>query len=208
MAITSTQAFVPIDEVRDGILKLKNGEYRAVLITSSINLSLKSEDEQTAIIMQFQNLLNSLEFPVQIFIQSRRLNIEPYLGILQEREKEIKEDLLKIQIREYMEFISKFTNESNIMTKHFFIVVPYFTPTVTISNDFSSILPFGASENAQKTETTFELARTQLAQRVSVVTQGLARFGVRAAQLSTEDVVELFYKEFNPGENNQPKINA
>jgi type IV secretory pathway VirB4 component len=102
----ATQQFVPIDRVRDGIVILKNGELRAVLITSSLNLSLKSEDEQQAILLQFQNLLNSLDFPIQFFIQSRRLNIKPYMDLLQARSGEVKEDLLKIQIHEYMGFIT------------------------------------------------------------------------------------------------------
>lgn len=115
----STQEFVPIERVRDGVIILKTGEIRAVLITNSLNLGLKSEDEQQAVLSQFQNFLNSLDFPVQFFIQSRKLNIKPYMDLLQERSTQVKEDLLKIQIHEYMGFITKFTEESNIMTKHF-----------------------------------------------------------------------------------------
>lgn len=198
----ATQEFVPIERVRDGIIVLKTGELRAVLITNSLNLALKSEDEQQAILLQFQTFLNSLDFGIEFFIESRRLNIKPYIDILQNRSKEIKEDLLKIQIHEYIGFITKFTEESNIMTKHFFITIPYFQPTQTSSS--ASLLPFGSSSSSAKDEeSAFETSRIQLEQRVSTVVMGLARFGLRAQKLGTEEVVELFYKLFNPSEQNR-----
>ena len=201
MAAVATQDFVPIERVRDGILTLKNGELRAVLITSSINLALKSQDEQQAIILQFQNLLNSLEFPIQIFVESRRLNIKPYLELLTERSEEVKEELLKVQISEYIEFIRKFTSETNIMTKHFFIVIPYYPPVLKSGTDtLTSVLPFGKKPEVKVKDVSFEQGRIQIEQRISTVTQGLSRFGVRAARLTTEEVMELFYKLYNPGE--------
>jgi hypothetical protein len=204
-ASAATQQFVPIDRVRDGIVVLKNGELRAVLITSSLNLSLKSEDEQQAILLQFQNLLNSLDFPIEIFVQSRRLNIKPYLDLLQARSGEVKEDLLKIQIHEYIGFITKFTEESNIMTKHFFIVVPYMPAMAEAGNQANKLLSFGlGNTGGAQEQTSFEAARIQLEQRVSTVMQGLVRFGLRAQKLGTEEVVELFYKIFNPGEQDRP----
>jgi hypothetical protein len=176
-------------------------------MTSSINLALKSEDEQSAVIMQFQNLLNSIEFPIQIFIQSRRLNIKPYLELLTNRSAEVKEDLLKVQIREYIQFIDRFTNETNIMTKHFFVVIPYYPSSLnTGTQDMTSLLSFGAKKSEFVADAKFEQGRVQLEQRISTVTQGLARFGVRAVKLSTEEVVELFYKLFNPGEEDHPIV--
>lgn len=204
----STQEFVPIERVRDGIVILKTGELRAILLTSSLNLGLKSDDEQQAVLSQFQNFLNSLDFPVQFFVQSRKLNIKPYMDLLQERSTQVKEDLLKIQIHEYMGFITKFTEESNIMTKHFFISIPYFNQTTQAINP-SSLLSFSSDgNNAKKTESDFESARIQLEQRTMTVIQGLSRFGVRAQRLGTEEVVELFYKLFNPGEGDHsaPKV--
>lgn len=204
---SATQDFVPIERVRDGIVVLKTGEIRAVLLTNSLNLGLKSEDEQQAVLSQFQNFLNSLDFPVQFFVQSRKLNIKPYMELLQERSLLVKEDLLKIQIHEYMGFISKFTEESNIMTKHFFITIPYFNQsTQAISSSSLINLAGGSSDKAP--QETFELARIQLEQRVSTVIQGLSRFGLRAQRLGTEEVVELFYKLFNPSEGNRaaPKV--
>lgn len=198
---TATQQFVPIDRIRDGIITLKNGELRAILITSSLNIALKSDDEQSAILLQFQNLLNSLEFPIQMFAESRRLNIKPYLDILEERETKVVEDLLKIQIHEYIGFIKKFAEETNIMTKHFFIVVPYLSLSVASSTGVSSMLGFGNTvAQTAADEEAFDASRIQLEQRVSTIVQGLSRFGVRAQKLGTEEAVELFYKLFNPGE--------
>lgn len=210
MASTAaTQAFVPIERVRDGIVVLKNGELRAVLITSSLNLSLKSEDEQQAILLQFQNLLNSLDFPIQFFIQSRRLNIKPYMDLLQARSGEVKEDLLKIQIHEYMGFINKFAEETNIMTKHFFIVIPYLPAQSNNQKNVNNLLSFGLGKTSPAgPDASFDAARIQLEQRIATVVQGLLRFGLRSQKLGTEEVVELFYKLFNPGEQDRgaPKV--
>lgn len=202
----ATQQFVPIERVRDGVVVLKNGELRSILITSSLNLSLKSDDEQQAILLQFQNLLNSLDFPIEFFIQSRRLNIKPYLDLLQTRSGEVKEDLLKIQIHEYIGFISKFAEETNIMTKHFFIVIPYMPAIGQGGAQANKLLSFGLGNStpAGQEQTSFEYARIQLEQRTATVVQGLTRFGLRAQRLGTEEVVELFYKLFNPGEQDRP----
>ncbi len=203
----ATQQFVPIERVRDGVVILKTGELRAILITNSLNLGLKSEDEQQAVLSQFQNFLNSLDFPIEFFVQSRKLNIKPYMDLLQDRSKLVKEDLLKIQIHEYMGFIAKFTEESNIMTKHFFITIPYMSPsTQTVTT--SSLLSFAGGEPQNTKQDGFEQARIQLDQRVATVMQGVSRFGLRAQRLGTEEVVELFYKLFNPSEGDRaaPKV--
>lgn len=200
VASSATQQFVPIERIRDGIATLKSGELRAVIITNSLNLALKSEDEQQAILLQFQNILNSLDFPIEIFVQSRRLNIKPYLDLLQERSNEVKEDLLKIQIHEYIGFINKFAEETNIMTKHFFIVIPYL-PSGGEGGSTGPLSSFGlGGKNKEEDASSFDAARIQLEQRVSTVLQGLSRFGLRGQKLNTEEMVELFYKLFNPGE--------
>ena len=195
----ATQEFIPIERVRDGIVVLKTGELRSILITNSLNLGLKSEDEQQAVLTQFQAFLNSLDFPIEFFVQSRKLNIKPYLELLQERSVLVKEDLLKIQIHEYMGFITKFTEESNIMTKHFFITIPYISESSQTMNA-SSLLTITGGANPTVSQDGFETARIQLEQRVATVMQGLTRFGLRAQKLGTEEVIELFYKLFNPGE--------
>ena len=117
VASKTTQEFVPIQEIRDGIVILKDGSMRAIILASSLNFALKSADEQNAIISQFQNFLNSLDFSIQIFVQSKRLDIRPYIALLEERYKEQVTELMKIQTREYIEFIKTFVDNSNIMTK-------------------------------------------------------------------------------------------
>lgn len=201
----ATQDFVPIKEVRDGVIILKDGSLRVLLMASSINLALKSQDEQQAVIGQFQNFLNSLEFTVEFAIQSRDLDIRPYIALLQERYAAELDELMKIQIREYIAFIKDFTERANIMTKNFFIVVPYDPAIINRSGGvLSSILPGSDGATAPLNDEQFEQYRTQLEQRVSVIEQGLVRTGVRIVKLGTEEVIELFYKLFNPGELEKP----
>lgn len=212
MAINAkaAQEFVPIKEVRNGVIVLKDGGLRAVLIASSINLSLKSSEEQQAIINQFQSFLNGLDFPTQIVMQSRRLDIRPYLLTLEERLKSQNEKLLKIQTKEYIDFIRSFTDEVNIMTKTFFVVVPY-TSTILKSSDgiLDKFLGSGApKKQVEDTKKAIDLAsfeekRSQLDQRVGVIIGGLGGIGIRSSQLNTEEIVELFYKTFNPGDISQ-----
>ncbi len=211
MAVKSeaAQNFVPIKEVRDGIVLLKDGGLRAVLITSSINISLKSADEQQAIMMQFQGFLNTLDFSTQIVIQSRRLNIKPYLALLATREEDVVEPLIKIQIREYINFIKRFTDEVAIMKKSFFVVVPYSPPAIAKASDFQKLIPSfmntkTSTEQQQDSATLFEEQRSQLEQRVNIIQSGLSAIGVRSKQLKTEELIELFYKIFNPGETESP----
>jgi len=206
MAQTATQEFVPLKEVRDGIVILKDGSMRAIIMASSLNFALKSEDERTAILLQFQNFLNSLDFSVQISIQSRRLDIRPYLALLEEREKEQLTDLMKIQTQEYIEFVRKFTDDTNIMTKTFFVVIPYSPAMLQGKENVKSrfnIFKKNKSSTAEKNlanTAVFEENRSQLEQRIEVVEQGLLRSGIRVARLGTEELTEIFYKIFNPGE--------
>jgi len=208
MAGTSaTQEFVPIQEVRDGIAILKDGSMRGVLLASSLNFSLKSDDERNAILLQFQDFLNSLDFSIEINIQSRRLDIRPYIALLEEQEKKQMNPLLKIQTREYIEFIKNFTDQTNIMTKNFLVVVPY-TPAILTggkASGLTSALGIGKKMTAQTiSDTDFEESRTQLEERLGIVEQGLVRTGIRVARLGTEEIIELFYKAFNPGETEKP----
>lgn len=207
IAAKATQEFVPIEEIRDGVIVLKDGGMRAIILASSLNFSLKSEDEKMAIILQFQDFLNSLDFSVQIFVQSRRLDIRPYLALLENQKKNQLNNLMKIQIQEYIEFVRSFTESTNIMTKSFFVVVPY-TPGIlqTKENPISKFLPKkeNATTSSLTKEQSFEENRSQLEQRLAVVEQGLVRTGVRVARLGTEEIIELFYKTFNPGETEKP----
>jgi len=206
----ATQDFVPIEEVRDGIIILKDGSMRAIVMTSSLNFALKSADEQEAILSQFQSFLNSLEFPIQIFIQSRDLDIRPYIALLEERHREQTNDLMRIQTREYIEFVKKFVEGTDIMSKHFFIVIPYSTSIIKTKSGLISFLDRGSSKEKKKQTreevkaAAFEENRSQIEQRVSVVEQGLARTGIRVVNLGTEEIIELFYRIFNPGELSKP----
>ncbi len=198
----ATQEFVPIKEIRDGVILLKDGGLRAIILANSTNLSLKSSEEQRATIMQFQNFLNTLDFPIQISVQSRKLDIRPYLLLLENRMKVQNEPLLKLQTREYIGFIKNFTESTSIMTKSFFIVVPYTHTTLKTETGLFKGL-FGKKDKQSKkveAELDFEEKRSQLEQRVGVIQQGLARCGIKAVQIGTEEVVEVFYKVFNPGE--------
>ena len=203
MASASTQQFVPIKEIRDGVTVLKNGEIRAVLLCQAINLDLKSVDEQTAIILQFQNFLNALEFPIQLVASSRRLDIRPYILKLEDRLEKIEGDLLRIQTREYIGFIQKFNETYDVMSKYFYVVVPYggssipgLSPAAGIGSLFSSKKP----SNSDTSPDHFEEIRSQLEQRIAVVTGGLESLGIETKQLDTPSLIELYQKTFNPGE--------
>ena len=215
MAVISqpSQDILQIDEVRDGVLILKDRSMRAVVMASSLNFALKSADEQTAIIMQFQNFLNSLDFSLQFFVTSRKLNIEPYLETLAEAEKKQTIDLLKIQTAEYIEFVRTFVRAANIVTKSFYVVVP-FTPPFFESNNsdggaagllkniagiFGNMKKGGEGRENMGPEK-FEEYKNQLWQRIDTVIQGLVRTGVRCVPLNTEELIELFYGLYNPGE--------
>lgn len=201
----ASQDFVPIEEVRDGVVVLKDGGLRAVLMASSLNFMLKSQDEQKAIIGSFQSFLNSLDFSVQFVIESRELDIRPYLATLENRYMEQTSELMKIQVREYIDFVKGFVEDTNIMTKSFFVVVPY-TPVALTGG--SGLIPGFGKKSGREGEKAhmeaFEEHRSQLEQRISIVSSGLSRSGIRLVQLGTEEVIELYYKIFNIGELERP----
>jgi len=198
----STQEFVPIKDIRDGVVILKNGSMRMVLMVSSINFALKSEDEQTALLLQFQNFLNSLDFSAQFFLQSRRLDIAPYIESLEGRVEVQKSELIKIQTREYIEFVKNFTSSINIMSKNFFVIIPYYPSVVGSSKNgfLNKFIPGQKNSKSDFNETRFEEDKLQLEQKTNIVEQGLSSVGLRSARLGTEELAELFYKSFNPGE--------
>lgn len=203
-ASQAAQSFVPVKEVRNGVVILKNGGYRGILMCSSVNFALKSEDEQRGIIGGFQNFLNTLDFSVQIVVHSRKMDIRPYLVLLAERESQQGTELMKIQVREYIQFVKSFADAANIMTKMFYIVVPYEPPAI---GSVKSAIPF-LKNSAQGANTgftdSFDEYRVQLEQRMSLVSSGIAASGVRAAALGTEEIIELLYRSFNLGELESP----
>lgn len=194
----ASQKFVPIKDVKGSVVEMKDGRICMILLASSINFALKSVDEQRAILLQFQNFLNTLDFSLQFYIQSRRLNIEPYLEQLRSREEAQYNDLMRIQLREYIDFIKTFTDEVDVMSKNFFVVIPYSGTQINVGANISAI--FGKKNNNQTKELAFEERRSQLEQRASLVEQGLTRIGVRTVALSDEALVELYYHIFNPSE--------
>lgn len=201
-----TQDFVPIKEVRGGTIVLKNGGLRAIIAVSSVNLSLKSADEQVATIGQFQSFLNSIDFPTQIVVQSRRLDIRPYLNTLDEMMRKQREPLLKLQTASYISFVREFTDQVAIMRKRFYVIIPYDEAVLSTNKGFlAGILGNKRTNEKGLADTAFEEKQTQLDERVNIITGGLGSCGMRTERLKTEEVIELFYKTFNPGDT-QPAI--
>lgn len=202
MATTQNQAqkFVPIRDVRDNIVIQNDGRMTMILLASSINFALKSLDEQRAVLQQFQSFLNTIDFSLQIYMQSRRLNINPYLELLETLAPKQDNDLMRIQLREYISFIDSFTTEVDVMSKNFFISVSYTPTKINFSKGIGGLFSPKTGGGASLTDTEFERERSQLEQRVSVVADGLARVGVRTIALGKDELVELFYHIYNPGD--------
>lgn len=203
LSAKATQEFVPIKEVREGTIVLKDGGLRAILAVSSVNLALKSSDEQIATINQFQSFLNSIDFPIQIVVQSRRLDVRPYLLTLEDKMKEQHEPLLKLQTAGYISFVREFTEQVAIMRKYFYVVIPYEEAVLSTKKGVLGGLFDKKQSNQSKLsaeQASFEEKRTQLDERVNVISGGLGSCGARSERLQTEEVIELFYKTFNPGD--------
>lgn len=197
----TTQHFVPLRDIKDNVVISKTGQMNMVLLASSINFALKSADEQEAILRQFQSFLNTIDFSVQFYVQSRRLDIQPYLDMLASRESQQDNDLMKIQLREYMQFMKTFVSEVDVMSKSFFVVVPYTPVGANLESslgNFKEIL--GGKKNVYFDDKNFAEHKLQLEQRVSLVEQGLSSIGVRTILLQNDELVELYYHIFNPSE--------
>ncbi|OGM90795.1 hypothetical protein A2999_00530 [Candidatus Wolfebacteria bacterium RIFCSPLOWO2_01_FULL_38_11] len=198
---TSTQQFVEIEDIRDGILILKNGGLRRVLMVSGVNFDLKSEEEQNLIIYSFQNFLNTLDFSVQFLIHSRKMNINSYLDKLRERHDIETNELLKNQILEYIEFIKSFVETNAVMTKTFFVVVPYDPVQIPKAGmELISSLKFWEKNKMVKKDEGIDQKITQINQRTDQVITGLNQGGLRTVALNNEELIELFYNLYNPQE--------
>ncbi|MFH0805260.1 MAG: hypothetical protein V1916_03655 [Patescibacteria group bacterium] len=205
--IPSTQRYLNILEIRDDTVVLKDGTLRGVLLVSSINFSLKSEDEQNAVIQGYVQFLNSLEFPIQILIQSRKLNIDDYLERLKAIEKEQVNELLKMQTREYRQYIAELVSLADIMSKRFYIVVP-FTGGSIKSKGFMTTLKESISPTSVigiKQEK-FDRNRIELAKRLDFTIDGLSSIGLKAIQLDTQSLIELYYNTYNPDTYDQQRL--
>jgi hypothetical protein len=194
----SIQKHLEIKEIKDGVVILKNGGLRAILMCSSVNFALKSTDEQDALIYKYQGFLNALDFPVQIMVASRKFDIGPYIKTLELKEKEQENELLRIQTAEYIDFIKGLTEMANIMTESFYLVIP-FAPLVIKKADLIDKL-FGSfkPKKPEDKEQEFQELKTQLWQRVEFVASALRGCGIRAVPLNTEELIELFYKLYSP----------
>lgn len=196
---SSTQRYVNVEEVRDGVIVLKNGALRSVLLVSSLNFDLKSAEEQDAIILQYQNFLNSLDFPVQVVISSRRFDIRPYIELLKDKENHQRNELLRLQISEYQNFIKNLAEVSNIMSKLFYLVIPFSPVEDKEKGLFHSLTTlFNPSGAVLERREFFETYKNQLWQRVDHVSFALSQTGVRVAPLNTEELIELLYNSYNP----------
>src|SRR4030042_2782256 len=193
----TTQELLEIDQIREGVILLKNKAMRGVLMVSSLNFALKSDDEQNATIYQFQSFLNSLDFPCQITVQSRRLNITGYIEKLKDLEKGQENELLKIKTTSYREFIESIIKEGVIMTKTFFIVIPF---TLLESQGTPPSAFLKKPGVSALTEDEFQRCKTQLWQRMEFLAMGLRRCGLQAVPLTTLELIEFFWGLYHPQE--------
>jgi len=195
--LPSVQAFLPIEEIKDGTIVLKDKSLRAVLAIRSSDFALRAEEEQQAIITSWQSFLNSLEFPIQIVVRSRKVDLTDYLKSLENIANHQKNSLLKYQTQEYIEFLKGVISVSNIMTKEFYVVVPYFPTPITTTGfleKIGQIFGFKLPQNAEN----FESSKASLYQRVEIIKNGLENVGLRVAILNTEQLIDLFYNVYNP----------
>ncbi len=195
----STVQYVDIAEIRDDMVILKDGTVRAVILVSSINFALKSEDEQEAIIQAYMSFLNSLEFSVQIVIQSRRMNIEAYMQALSEQERKTENELLRAQIADYRTFVTELVELGQIMQKRFYLVVPY-DPLTNKKKNFWTRLGEALSPAAAAKLNEKQLADRieQLSRRVDVISGELNSMGLSSVRLDTQGLIELYYNVYNP----------
>lgn len=195
----STQQYLDIAEIKDNTIVMKDGTLRAVILVSSINFALKSEDEQDAVIESYIRFINNLSFTLEIVIQSRELDIDNYLEYLKEKEKEQINKLLKIQTADYIQYIQELTSLGKIMNKRFYVVIPYDPLTDKRKNFFSLISEALRPATIIKLkDKTFKTYQEMLERRVDSVSGGLESMGVAVARLDTQSLIELYYKTYNP----------
>jgi hypothetical protein len=199
---SSTQSFMRIAEVRENTLVLKNGGIRSILKVSSINFNLKSEEEQNAIIYSYQGFLNTLDFPIQIVVRSKKLDVDEYLDKLREKGDKQTNQLLQRQTFEYIEYISKLVEYADIMEKEFFVVVPmdpFRAQKLNIFQKFfQNMSPQDSYTAIKKRHDEFNQLKKKLTQRVNTVKVGLENCGLKVEEMEAKGLVELFYNTYNP----------
>lgn len=209
--LLSTQRYLEFSGVHDDTLVLKDGGIRAILEVSSVNFNLKSEDEQNSITYAYQRFLNSLNFPVQILLRSRKLDIGNYLESLKDKTKAQSNELLKTQMGEYTEYISKLVEYADIMEKRFFVVIPQDPSRAenksTIRRFLDKISPDDKVLNTITRRKEFKTLKKGLDERVNIVKTGLENCGLTTTTLSTEKIIEIYYQCYNPQLARTQKIN-
>ena len=201
----SSQKYLTISEIRDNVVIMKNSGLRAILMVSSINFALKSIEEQDAIIYHYQGFLNSLDFSVQIVISSRQLNIDNYLQVLRNQEKKQINELLRMQTSSYIEYIQGLVKMANIVSKTFYVVVPFAASESKggIMSKASAVLSPSRIISGRES---FEKYRGQLLQRVDHVIENLSSAGLRMTMLTTQELIELYYNLYNPEISEKQKL--
>ena len=203
----STQQFLDIAEIKDDTVILRDGTLRAVILVSSINFALKSEDEQNAIISAYVSFLNNIDFSLQVVIQSRELNIDSYIEDLKQKEKEQTNELLKIQTAEYIQYIQELISMSRIMNKRFFIVVPYDPMSDKQKGFFARFLDiFKPATLIKMKEEKFLRRKAELSHRIDNIISGLSSIGLNAVVLDTQSLIELYYNSYNPATSANQKM--
>lgn len=197
----SLQQFIRIKEIKKNVVVCKDGSLRAVLAVSSINFDLKSDKEQEAIIYSFQGFLNSLDFPLQILISSKKFNVEPYLKTLEKQRRMSDNELLNNQIVDYSNFIKELVGMASIMTKLFFVVVPFFPIESKKEGVWDKLYSsVNKKKEVYQSRELFESHRGQLLQRVGQIAEGLSGVRIKSSLLETKELIELFYNAYNPSE--------
>ena len=205
--INSTQNLLKIAEIRDGIAIMGDASYRAVIMCKAINFDLMSQREQEAVEFSYQGFLNSLYFPVQIFIHSVQVNLSSYIEKLDNLKHQQDNMLLSMLMDDYIGFIDQISSQTNIMDKDFYVVVPFFPGPEIKKNITSGSRNFltGFSElfgNKEKhvvvDEASLEAAKNELRNRVQATIQGLQQCGVKGLPLDTQELIELYYNVYNP----------
>ncbi len=202
MAVQSTKQLVSVADVIDNVVLLKNSSLRAVIEVSAINFELRSEGEQIAILQNFQRFINSIDFPLQIVIHSRKLNIDEYLKLIDQSANALTNELLKIQATEYSKFVKDLSDLSNIMSKKFYIVVPFYVFEAPSKSGITQSLKSIFKPSAVVKELTpeqLETYKSQLLQRTELIFDGLVGMGLKAKTLEKDDLMNLFYGLYNPG---------
>lgn len=190
-----TQHYLNIADIKDDVIILRNGELRQVLGVTALNFALKSEEEQAAIIYQYQAFLNSLQFPIQLLVQSRQLDLTSYIVTLQARMSQTTAPLIRNQIADYLDFINRLISMGSIMEKNFYVVIPLATSSIRARSLFGQLFKH---ETVNIQDKDLVDAKAKLADRTETVSSGLSSVGLTVRTLPTEELKQLIFSTYNP----------